>query len=931
MTLLFPPVGLRATWLLVAWAVLMPPIAVAGGHGLPPGSLEAECDPTPESPCPEPSPPADADDGEQTPEAPPEADKDEPGASEGDNNAEDEPAPKTIAELTKEHVRHDGLFTLFQSDETGGLKMVVRADQLGGEYIYFSKTLDGVAAASQVRGLYGADQVLTLRRYFDRIQFVVENTSFVFDADSALSKAADANISDAVVYSAKIKAEDEQTGDLLIDVDALFLSEALRAVKPRERPGERNRDRFRLGKLNANKTRVAAIRNYPDNTDVAVAYTFDNPNGAGGGREVTDPRYITITLQHTLIAMPDNGFEPRRADPRIGFFTVDRDDLTSVAATPYDDLITRWKLEKRDPSAALSEPVEPIVWWIENTTPVAFRETIRAAALAWNPAFEAIGFKDAIQVKVQPDDADWDAGDLRYNVLRWTSSPTPFFGGYGPSFVNPRTGQILGADIMLEYVFVTNRIRDGQLFSKAGLGGLGALDRGPDGADALRHRHGPGCFLGMHLQWQTQFGRHVALARTGATDAGAEQLRQSLYYLVLHELGHTLGLSHNMAASQLHPPERLHDTSVTDSEGLIGSVMDYPALNVAPIDAEQGQWWATQPGPYDTWAIAYGYSPSVSDPEAEAARLEALLARSTEPALLFGNDADDMRAPGRGIDPRIMVGDLSSDAVGHGIQRMELANALLGGLRERLVTSGESYQAIRDGYLVLSGQQAQAAAVISRYIGGIYIDRAVAGQAGGTQPFTPVPAGEQRRAMSALAEHVFAPHAGLPPAELIAYLQPQRRGFFHFGETEDPKVHDRIRAIQTGVLNHLTHPTVLTRMTDSALYGNGYSVAEMTQDLVRAAFDADLEGSVNSVRQTLQIDLVERFAAIANDRKRYDPVSRSAALYGLQTIEAELARVSKAGGGAQGVAADVSTRAHRAHLRHRIKMALEHPHARPES
>ena len=139
--------------------------------------------------------------------------------------------------------------------------------------------------------------------------------------------------------------------------------------------------------------------------------------------------------------------------------------MTSSDHTPYRDLIHRWNLKKKDPGAKISEPEKPIIFWIENTTPYEFRDAVSEGVLAWNKSFEAAGFKNAIQVKVQPDNAGWDAGDIRYNVLRWTSSPSPPFGGYGPSFVNPKTGQILGADIMLEYVYFTNRVKYDKLFS----------------------------------------------------------------------------------------------------------------------------------------------------------------------------------------------------------------------------------------------------------------------------------------------------------------------------------------------------------------------------------------------------------------------------------------------------------------------------------
>jgi len=199
-------------------------------------------------------------------------------------------------------------------------------------------------------------------------------------------------------------------------------------------------------------------------------------------------------------------------------------------------LIHRWHLVKKDKNAKLSEPVEPIVWWIENTTPLELRDTIRDAALAWNEAFEVAGFQNALVVKVQPDDADWDAGDIRYNVLRWTSSPNPPFGGYGPSFVNPRTGQILGADVMLEYIFVANRLHVERIFASAGLD----LEE----AEATGQHFDPRrCSLGHHLHLSTLFGAEGLQAAGAPAVKTTELIKDSIYYLILHELGHTLGLN----------------------------------------------------------------------------------------------------------------------------------------------------------------------------------------------------------------------------------------------------------------------------------------------------------------------------------------------------------------------------------------------------
>ena len=221
--------------------------------------------------------------------------------------------------------------------------------------------------------------------------------------------------------------------------------------------------------------------------------------------------------------MPDNDFSPRFDDPRVGYFTEQVTDLTSISVTPYRDLINRWYLVKQNPDAAMSDPVEPITFWIENTTPMELRETIRDAALAWNHAFEAAGFSNAIRVEVQPDDAEWDAGDIRYNVLRWTSSPNPPFGGYGPSFVNPRTGQIIGADIMLEFVFVTNRLFQDRVFETAALGL-------PDSTGSfLGHLGGEDphlCTLSHHLHTNTLAGLH-SLRAMGADDYEVDEYLRS--------------------------------------------------------------------------------------------------------------------------------------------------------------------------------------------------------------------------------------------------------------------------------------------------------------------------------------------------------------------------------------------------------------------
>lgn len=808
---------------------------------------------------------------------------------------------KSIEDVTKDNKKVEGLFTLFQNTTNGSVHLLIKDSQIDKEFIYFTYTEDGVVEAGHFRGNFRDTRIFSIRKHFNRIEFVAENTAFYFDESSPLSRASNANISPAILTSQEIVAEDKEKGQYLIKADGIFLSEAFHQVKPSPDPDRRGRF-FSLGNLSKDKTKYVNLRSYPENTDVIIEYVYENAAPtARGGEEITDARNVSIRMQHTLIEMPQNNYQPRFDDPRVGYFNQRVTDLTSTSPTPYRDLIHRWHLEKKDKTAKLSEPVQPIVWWIENTTPTEIRPIIQDAVLAWNEAFEAAGFTNAVQVKIQPDDADWDAGDIRYNVLRWTSSPNPPFGGYGPSFVNPRTGQIIGADIMLEYVFLANRIRMGRLFPTAGL----HLEED----HALELGDPRLCSLGHRLQHSTLFGLHTMKAHGATEEETTELIKESLYYLILHEVGHTLGLNHNMRSSQLHSPDEVHNRELTSKVGLTGSVMDYPAVNLAAPGRQQGQYYTTRPGPYDRWAIQFGYAEDTPD---DAGWLDALLDRSTEPELAFGNDADDMRSPGKAIDPRVMIGDMSSDAIAYAEDRVALARSTMSKLMERIPNKGQSYQELLFSYFLLSGEIAQSGSVISRYIGGVYVDRAMYGQPNAGKPFTPVTYEDQKRAMKALRTHIFAPDAFQAPDELYHFLQSQRRGFDHFSEPEDPKVHSRILNIHRNILNHLLHPRVLTRLTDSRLYGNQYSLAEFMNDLTEAIFEGDGDGKVNTFRQNLQLEYVNRLTAIISEN-RFDHPSQSSALFQLREIEKALQARNDD---------DLETRAHVGNILFTIEKAL---------
>ncbi|MCF7560663.1 zinc-dependent metalloprotease [Sabulilitoribacter multivorans] len=810
---------------------------------------------------------------------------------------------KTIKDLTKSSKKIEGLFTMYQDTITGSLQLLISEDQIGKEYIHFSQVADGVLDAGRInRGSYRGSKVFKIKKYFDKIEFVTQNTSFYFDPESPLAKSKDANISLGNMASLKIEAHDKKDGLYLVKADDLFLKETLLQIKPPSRPGTPP-TAFKLGSLDKGKTKVNEIKNYPNNTNVKVEYVYSSPSVLNGGSNaVSDGRNVSIKVLHDLIEIPDNNYKIRLDDPRVGYFTTQVEDQTSTSSTPYRDLVHRWNLEKKNPELAISEPVEPITWWIENSTPMEWRETIKEGVLQWNEAFEKAGFKNAMVVKIQPDDADWDAGDIRYNVLRWTSSPRPPFGGYGPSFVNPKTGQILGADIMLEFVHFTNRVFYDKVYELA-------TAEEPYEYNDFNEKDNFYCSLGHLMHDDIMFANAVASA-TGTSDMEMERVkRESMLALIMHEVGHTLGLNHNMKASYLYSPEQLADPEFIKGKCLTASVMDYATLNITRDRSKQGQYDDVAVGPYDIWAIQFGYMPFKTQEEREN-----LLKQSTKPELIFGNDADDMRSPGKAIDPRVMTNDQSNDAIRYSIDRIELSNDLMKTVKDKFIKDDESYQELRRVYYLLSGQKAGAANVISRYIGGVYVDRAMAGQEGAQQPYTPVSLADQKRAMSALNKYVFAPDAFDAPNDLYNYLAMQRRGFGFFRGPEDPKIHNQVLNYQKNVLNHILHPNTLQRITDSELYGNKYTLSSFMTDLNNSIFKTDIYGNVNTFRQNLQLEYTNMLIGMLTGKQsgNYTNNAKSMALYNLKAIR-NMANPS----------GDVSSIAHKHHLRTLIDNAMK--------
>ena len=281
--------------------------------------------------------------------------------------------------------------------------------------------------------------------------------------------------------------------------------------------------------------------------------------------------------------------------------------------------------------------------------------------------------------------------------------------------------------------------------------------------------------------------------------------------------------------------------------------------------------------------------------------------------MIFGNDADDMRAPGRHIDPRVMIGDMSSNPAAYADDRMELINKLFTELKDKATVNGESYQQLVTSANILFRSYRTQAGVVSRQIGGVYVERNVVGDDKNGAPFTPVPLERQQHAMQVLADKVFSPNVLANMQPLYNYLLQQRRGFNHYGKNEDPKPHGMILGMQKLVLAQLLHPAVMLRISDSAMYGNEYSLNQFMNDLTASIFVDSKKA--NTLSHNLQIEYVNQLIAIAGLGKpsKHDNLAKAAALYQLNQI----ADMSVPWG------ADTAAKAHKQYIDRLISKALE--------
>ncbi len=653
--------------------------------------------------------------------------------------------PKPFAEVIKDAKQQDGLFPIWRKDEKVWLEIPKSA--LDKPFLF---TVN-IASSVGERGLYasqmGSDALAQWRRIGNQMQLLALNTKFraVGGSELAVGQAFSPSL---LASAAVLSLEHPERKSIL--VDAGFLLADIPGYSTRIESAYRLT--YTLDKPNSS---FDATRAEPTLSTLTARVHFSTPRIPAAPltpppvpsptppQATPDPRSFFVSYVYNFAALPQTPMATRLADPRLGHFMESFTDLgADMKANARVHLVQRWRLEKKDPTAALSEPVSPIVYWMDKNIPSRYRPAVQAGITEWNKAFEKIGFKNAVLAKQQPDDADWDNMDAAHASVRWFVGADVGF-AIGPSHTDPRSGEILDADIGMSDVFARGARR--------------FVVEDAASASAPHSAHAAYCNYAQEAAAEMNFALDVLEARGDiAPDSPeAEAFVQAVITdTIMHEVGHTLGLKHNFKASTTISQAQLQDLSYTQAHGISGSVMDYNPYNLALSGERQGSYTNTTLGPYDYWAIEYAYRPL--DPATEAAELGRIAARSTESALAYGDDSDaGGGGNNEGMDPLVNRFDLGDDPLAYYKKRLKLSQELWTRLQDRKPQPGED--PLRQRRVLLSGfnQLQRAADLVSKYVGGMHALRDLPGSTGRAS-FTPVDPAKQREALRFLASGLFS-------------------------------------------------------------------------------------------------------------------------------------------------------------------------------
>jgi hypothetical protein len=827
---------------------------------------------------------------------------------------------RPFTEVTKDAQVRTGFLDTYQKDDK--LYFAVPKDRLGTDFLMEMKIAQGVGTA----GLFGGTMLnifegnlMALERHGDQIFLVQKPHRFTAAGDDAAARAVSLTFGTSVLEQARIESFREDSA-ALVDVTNWFVSD-LSGIGQRirfavsttpGRPGQATFDRQRSW--------LESVKSFPGNVNVRSKLTF-RPAEPVNWPSVPDGRYIGVSIHYTLAALPAQPMAPRYGDDRVGNFLTVHKDFAQEDSVAFVRMVNRWRLEPGDRVGDKWRPKQPITYYIDPNVPEEYRQPFKDGVEAWNAAFEAAGWSGAVRAVDLPADAD--AEDIRYATLRWNVSDQPGYGAIGPSTVDPRTGEVLDADILFE--------------SNMFLGFRNSWRNlaGPSGAaEAFEQALGVGLYepkendrlelLGFSNAFQAQGSllqsALIANGTIGPNDPVPPAfVMQAVKWVVMHEVGHTLGLQHNFRSSASTPLASLHDEAWAKENGVYSSVMEYPTVNLAGKGKPNGFYYTPGVGSYDRWAISYGYTP---DP----ARAAALAREVANPRHLYGTNAE-AGGPGA-LDPSINTFDLGDDPIAWGKERTALITGLLGTLEANTLADNVPYNRLTGFYNGLMNQYAQAVAPAVKYLGGQYINRDHVGDPGGRLPFENVPKLKQREALDFIVAKVFAANALTLPTGVLQRMGSNR--WFHWGSNTtfngrlDYPYHEQALGFQSSVLAQLLNPFRLSRIRDGETkfgIANVVTIPEMMGAVTRAVWSETMSPApraISATRRDLQRAYLDQMTALVVKPAARTPAdARSVARMQLRDVNR---RITASLAGAATL--DAYTRAHLDESKARIDKAL---------
>jgi hypothetical protein len=760
---------------------------------------------------------------------------------------------KNIDETVRDFQKLTGLFTIYRQRKGGSETLYLELPESAlGKLMMLQVTASTGTGGTPANVFHGAplrDLLFRPERVGEnKIALISPNINFRSPNDEPSRRALERTYPGTMLQSFDIKARQPERKSVLLDIGDFLRSDIAEAAGRFDRAG------YTLDRAGSY---VQQLKVLPQNIFVRTVYAANRKAPVGPG-----PRGFPFAVGLDLSFLPQTSYRPRVGDTRVGYFTTDFEDASDASRRDRTvNYILRWNLEKADPAAPISAPKKPIVFWMDNAIPEKYRAAVREGLLMWNPAFEAIGIKDAIEVKQMPTEADWDIADIRYNVVRWTTG-NPF--AIALFRANPLTGEILNAAINFDAGFAS--------------GGAASFDTIVDPTQAKpapqsgETRHDPRqCSYAAESARENYFAELAleALQAPGAAFDREAFIHAYIREVVAHELGHDLGLRHNFIASAESSFDELKDAGLVQRKGVTASVMDYTPPNLAAVKQRGVEYYSSVVGTYDRWAIQYGYKPLEGlSREDETLALARIASRCNEPGHAFQTDE-----LGDSYDPLVARFDLGRNPLDWNERSFELSRELLASLASRSPRLGHSYYDFTRDFNALVSRQFSAASYTARFIGGLRLNSNFRGDPGERALLAPVDGRQQRRALELLKRHVLGEGAFDFPKSYYAMLtgNPNLPGNQASDTQREFPIFNTLSNFQRGTLRSLFEPARLNRMVNNEFRatrpGQTLAMASLFREVGDRVWSEVPAGrEISALRRSLQVDHLNLMVEIAGSR-----------------------------------------------------------------